>query len=157
MLCIHIWEKAVLADTISQVLFFTTASLMKEIIVLIHLILANSILIIHFAFILFAVFGGLLIFYRRWLLWLHIPVVFWAAFIEFSGRICPLTPMENYFRILAGQKGYDHGFIHHYLLKIIYHDGLTRQLQVFLGLGVLIFNLLVYAVCLKKIKRHRVK
>lgn len=117
---------------------------------MIHLILANSILIVHFAFILFVVFGGLLVFYKKWILWLHIPAIFWAVLMEFFGWICPLTPMENHFRIMAGQSGYNQGFIQHYLLKVIYPDGLTRQAQVLLGLGVLILNLLVYAVFLKK-------
>ncbi len=105
---------------------------------------------IHFSFIIFVVFGGLLIFYRKWVSWLHIPAVIWAVLIEFSGRICPLTPLENLLRTLAGQNMYDHGFVHYYLLKIIYPDGLTRQTQIFLGLGVLIFNLFVYAVYFKK-------
>jgi len=117
---------------------------------LIYLFLANGILIMHLAFILFVVFGGVGIFHIRWIPWLHIPVVFWGALIEFSGWICPLTPLENYFRGLAGQSGYDTGFVHHYLLKIIYPDGLTRTAQILLGLAVLIINLLVYAVYLKK-------
>ncbi|MBU8910558.1 MAG: DUF2784 domain-containing protein [Desulfobacterales bacterium] len=114
-----------------------------------HLILANSILMMHFAFILFVVFGGLLVFYRKWISWLHIPAIFWAALIEFSGWICPLTHLENNFRTLAGQSGYNYGFIQHYLLKVIYPDGLTRPVQIILGFGVLILNLLVYAVFFK--------
>lgn len=121
-------------------------------IVLIHLFFANVILMIHFSFIMFVVFGGLLIFYRQWISWLHIPAVSWAVLIEFSGWICPLTPLENNFRTLSGQNGYDYGFIHHYLSKIIYPDELTRQTQIFLGLGVLIFNLFVYAFYLKNKK-----
>jgi len=120
------------------------------VIVVIHLIFANSILMVHFAFILFVVFGGLLVFYKKWMPWLHIPAIFWAVLIEFFGWICPLTPMENHFRVLAGQSGYNQGFIQHYLLTVIYPDGLTRQVQILLGLGVLILNLLVYAVFLKK-------
>ena len=117
---------------------------------MIQLILANSILMVHFAFILFVVFGGLLVFYKKWMPLLHIPAIFWAVLIGFFGWVCPLTPMENHFRVLAGQSGYNQGFIQHYLLKVIYPDGLTRQVQVLLGLGVLILNLLVYAVSLKK-------
>ncbi len=117
---------------------------------MIHQILANSILLVHFAFILFAVFGGLLLFYKKWIMWLHIPAFFWAVLIEFSGWTCPLTPLENQFRVLAGHSGYSQGFIQHYLLKVIYPDGLTRWIQIFLGLGVLILNILVYAVFLKR-------
>jgi len=118
----------------------------------IYLFLANGILIMHLAFILFVVFGGLGGFYIRWMPWLHIPVIFWAALIEFSGWICPLTPLENHFRGLAGQNGYGNGFIHHYLLKIIYPDGLTRTTQILLGLAVLIINLFVYSIYFKKRK-----
>ena len=117
---------------------------------MIHLILANSILVVHLMFILFVVFGGLLVFYKKWVPWLHIPAVCWAVLIEFFGWICPLTPLENHFRVLAGQNGYSQGFIQHYLVKVIYPDGLTQQIQIFLGLGVLVLNLLFYAVFLKK-------
>ncbi len=115
-----------------------------------YLFLANSILTIHLLFIVFVVFGGLLVFYLRWIVWLHIPAFLWGALIEFSGWICPLTPLENHFRRLAGQGGYDSGFIHNYLLKIIYPDGLTPQIQIFLGFGILIINLFVYGVYIKK-------
>ena len=117
---------------------------------MIHMLLANSILVAHFAFILFVVFGGLLVFYKEWILWLHIPAIFWGALIEFFGWICPLTHLENNFRTLAGQSGYNYGLIQHYLLKAIYPDGLTRQVQIMLGFGILILNLFVYAVFFKK-------
>ncbi len=117
---------------------------------MIYLFLANSILTIHLLFIVFVVFGGLLVFYLRWIVWLHIPAFLWGALIEFSGWICPLTPLENHFRRLAGQGGYDSGFIHNYLLKIIYPDGLTPQIPIFLGFGVLIINLFVYGIYIKK-------
>ena len=111
---------------------------------MINLFLADSILIIHLLFIVFVVFGGLLVFYRKWVVWLHCPAFLWGALIEFSGWVCPLTPLENHFRRLAGQGGYDNGFIHTYLLKIIYPDGLTPGIQIFLGFGVLLINLFVY-------------
>jgi len=111
----------------------------------IYLFAANGILIIHLGFILFAVFGGALVFYKKWMIWLHLPAALWAAVIEMSGKICPLTPLENHFRIMAGRTGYETGFIHHYLLSIVYPDGLTRKIQIFLGIGVLLFNLIVYA------------
>lgn len=101
-------------------------------------------------FILFVVFGGLLIFYKKWMPWLHIPAICWAALIEFFGWICPLTPLENHFITIAGQNSYGQGFIQHYLSKVIYPDGLTRQVQIFLGLGVLVLNLFVYSFALRK-------
>ncbi|MCP3872551.1 MAG: DUF2784 domain-containing protein [Desulfobacteraceae bacterium] len=122
---------------------------------MVYWVLTNTVLVIHFSFILFVVFGGLLIFYKRWMLWLHIPAVFWGALIEFSGWICPLTPLENYFRRLAGLKGYNDGFVQHYLLNIIYPDGLTRQSQILLGLSVLMINLIVYFMYLKKQKCNK--
>ncbi|MCP4020977.1 MAG: DUF2784 domain-containing protein [Desulfobacteraceae bacterium] len=121
---------------------------------MIHLILANCVLGLHLVFILFAVLGGLLVFYRSWIKWIHLPMAAWAAAIEFTGLICPLTPLENHFKILAGQSGYEDGFIHHYLLKIIYPDGLTREIQVVLGLGVLIFNILIYTIYFKSRKNQ---
>ncbi len=117
---------------------------------MIHLIFANCILVVHLMFILFVVFGGLLMFYKKWMPWLHIPAICWAMLIEFSGWICPLTPLENHFRAIAGQGSYGQGFIQHYLLKVIYPDGLTRQVQILLGLGVLVLNLFVYSFFLKK-------
>lgn len=77
---------------------------------------------------------------------------FLGRLIEFSGRVCPLTPLENHLRTLSEHNGYDHGFIHRYFLKIIYPDDLTRQTQIFLGLGLLIFNLFVYTAYFKKRK-----
>ena len=111
---------------------------------MIYRTLADSILVIHFLFIIFVVFGGFFLFRSRRFAWLHIPVVIWGAFIEFSGRICPLTPLENYFRIKGNQSGYTGGFIEHYLIPVIYPSMLTRNIQFVLGALVLIINLVVY-------------
>ncbi len=110
-----------------------------------YLFLANTVLVLHFAFILFVIFGGVLILYRKWAILLHLPAVFWGVWIEYSGRICPLTPIENHFRILSGQNGYDTGFIHYYLMWLIYPDGLTREIQICLGTGVLVLNIILYS------------
>ena len=69
----------------------------------------------HFLFIAFALLGSLLVLWKRWIMWLHVPALAWGAWIEASGRICPLTPLENHFRELAGQTTYGEGFITHYL------------------------------------------
>lgn len=111
---------------------------------MIYRTLADSILVIHFLFIIFVVFGGFFLFRSVHFAWLHIPVVIWGAFIEFSGRICPLTPLENYFRIKGNQSGYTGGFIEHYLIPVIYPSMLTRNIQFVLGALVLIINLVVY-------------
>lgn len=90
---------------------------------------ANAVLVAHGLFILFVLFGALAVWRWRWLLWLHLPTVGWGIYIEISGNICPLTPIENQLRQLAGQAGYEGGFIEHYLLPTIYPAGLTPQIQ----------------------------
>ncbi len=107
-------------------------------------LLADVILVIHLAFAIFAVAGGLLIFWRPWLAWIHLPAVAWAAFIELSGRICPLTPLENHFRRLAGESGYSGDFVQRYLVDLLYPDALTRRVQLTLGALVLCVNVAVY-------------
>ena len=113
-------------------------------------LLADLTVLVHAAFILFAVCGGLLV--LRWprTAWLHVPAVLWAAFIEFSGRICPLTPLENHYRELAGESGYSGGFIEHYVLPVIYPAGLTRDIQLWLGLGVLVVNIVAYGIVIRR-------
>ncbi len=105
---------------------------------------ADAVMLIHFAFIAFALLGSFLVLWKRWLVWLHLPALAWGAWIEVSGNICPLTPLENHFRTLAGHSTYGEGFITHYLGPIIYPAGLTRSTQYML-LGVLIcVNLIGY-------------
>ena len=107
-------------------------------------LLANVLVLLHLAFILFVVAGGLLVAWKRTLVWLHLPAAIWGALIEFMGWICPLTPLENHFRRLSGQAGYEGGFIEHYLLPLIYPETLTAATQYVLGGLVLIINFLVY-------------
>ena len=107
-------------------------------------LLVDFIVCLHFAFVLFAIFGGLLLLRWKRLIWLHLPALLWGIFIEFSGGICPLTPLENLFRQEGGLLPYQKGFIAHYLLPILYPAGLTRPIQFILGALLLIFNLGVY-------------
>jgi hypothetical protein len=106
--------------------------------------LANLVVLIHLAFLLFVVFGVFLV--RRWprLAFIHIPAAVWGMLIEFAGWICPLTPLENHFRRLAGEAGYSGGFIEHYITALIYPSGLNRSLQIVLGVAVLLINLVGY-------------
>ncbi len=106
--------------------------------------LADAALVLHLAFILFAVLGGLLVLRRRWLIWLHLPAVAWGVLIEFAGWICPLTPLENWLRVQGGGEGFRGGFINHYLMSLIYPVGLTRELQWLLGALVLAINAAIY-------------
>ncbi|MEO6972401.1 MAG: DUF2784 domain-containing protein [Rhodoferax sp.] len=105
---------------------------------------ADGTLLFHLAFILFAVFGGALAALRRWAPLVHLPAVAWAVFVELTGRICPLTYLENYLRIRAGQSGYAQGFVEHYLVGVIYPSGLTRDIQFMLAVGVVVINLAIY-------------
>jgi hypothetical protein len=108
-------------------------------------IAADAVMAVHFLFIIFALLGSFLALWKRWILWLHLPALAWGAYIESSGNICPLTPLENHFRALAGEGTYYGGFIVRYLEPIIYPEGLTRGGQ-YLALGVLLAtNLVGYA------------
>lgn len=108
-------------------------------------ILGNLILVLHFAFVAFSVLGGFLVLWKRWIAWLHVPSVLWSSFVNLFGRVCPLTPLENRFRRLAGQAGYEGGFIQHYIALLVYPGGMPRRLELIAGFSVLIWNSLVYA------------
>ena len=106
--------------------------------------LADLILCIHFGFVLFVIFGGLLVLRWRWIAWLHLPSAVWGAFVEFSGWICPLTPLENWLREQGGETAYRTDFIAQYLLPVLYPGDLTRDLQLLLGTVVIVLNTAVY-------------
>ena len=114
---------------------------------------AEGILLLHLAFIVFAVGGGWLALRWRRVLWLQLPACAWAVWIMASGRICPLTPLENRLRQLAGEQGYTGGFIEHYVLALIYPEGLTREVQIALGMVALGLNLLVWVILLRRWNR----
>jgi len=117
--------------------------------------LADLVVIIHTAFVVFAVAGGLLVLWRAWIAWLHVPAAIWAALIEFSGWICPLTPLEKALRDRAGETAYSGGFVQHYLLRALYPSGLTRQIQLVLGCLVLAVNIAAYVAVMRRY-RHRI-
>ncbi len=116
-------------------------------------LIADVILAFHFLWILFAIFGALAVF--RWprLIWVHPVVLAWSVLVMLTGWLCPLTPAELYFRELAGQQGFDGGFIEHYITAAIYPSGLTRGVQIGLGVALAVFNVLAY-VALFKYRRH---
>ena len=111
--------------------------------------LADLVLLIHFAFIVFVIVGGF--FASRWrrLPWVHLPAVAWAVVLEFSGWICPLTPLENSLRRASGEAGYAGGFLEHYLVQVVYPEGLTPEIQIYIGLGVLLINGMAYSILWK--------
>jgi hypothetical protein len=109
-----------------------------------HLFAATAIALLHLAFILFVLLGGLVV--VRWpgVAWVHLPAAAWGVLIEFFGWWCPLTKWENHFLRLAGRAGYDGGFVAHYILPIIYPAGLTRGVEIAIGAFVLIINVTFY-------------
>jgi hypothetical protein len=109
------------------------------------LIAADAVLTFHLCFILFCTLGALLALKWRWIILLQFPAAAWGFYVELSGRICPLTSIENHFREQAGQAAYQGDFIGHYLLATIYPNGLTREIQFFLAALVLLVNASVYA------------
>ena len=112
--------------------------------------LADVVLVLHFAFVVFVVLGGLLA--LRWpgMAWLHVPAAAWGVAIEFGGWICPLTPLENGLRARAGQAPYMGDFVSRYLMPVLYPEGLTREAQYALGLATLVFNVTVYVFVLRR-------
>ncbi|MFN4063805.1 DUF2784 family protein [Azoarcus communis] len=111
---------------------------------------ADAVLVLHLAFILFVLAGGLPV--LRWprVAFAHLPAAAWGIHIELSGGLCPLTPLENTLRAWAGQAGYEGSFIEHYLLPVIYPDGLTRELQLALAGTVVVVNVAVYSWVLRR-------
>ena len=113
-------------------------------------VLADLVVAVHFAFVVFVVAGGFLALAWPRLAWVHVPVFLWGAAISFGGWVCPLTPLENRLRHAAGQQGYEGGFIDHYLLPALYPEGLTRGQQVVMGALVLGINGTAYALLLRR-------
>lgn len=112
-------------------------------------------LIIHFGFVIYVLCGGLLILKWKWSVLLHFPAVLWGALLEFRGWICPLTPLEQWLRVAAGREGYSGGFIEHYLLPILYPEGLTHEIQILLGTVVVVVNGAIYLFCVSCFFMHR--
>ncbi|MBY4899036.1 DUF2784 domain-containing protein [Cupriavidus sp. AU9028] len=106
---------------------------------------ADAVVVLHLAFVAFVVAGGMLVW--RWpaMAWLHLPAALWGATVEWTGWICPLTPLENRLRAAAGEAGYESGFVEHYLLPLLYPAALARETQLVLGALVVLVNVAVYA------------
>jgi len=122
---------------------------------MIHRFLADVLVVVHLAFVLFVLLGGVLVLWRRRLALLHLPVAAWGVLIELSGWVCPLTPLEVRLRRLGGQAGYSGGFVEHYILPVLYPSGLTRQHQVWLGILVGLLNLGIYGWILRRMAKNR--
>ena len=115
-------------------------------------IAANLTLIVHFAFILFVVFGGLLFFITTKNIFIHIPSFIWGLYIELTNSICPLTYLENWFLHKANLTTYSEGFIQNYLMPIVYPTKLTKDLQIYLGIALIVLNMIIYGFIINKLK-----
>lgn len=122
---------------------------------MIYRLLADFVFFAHLAFVLFVVLGGIAVWRVPKLAWLHLPAVAWGVWIEFEGWLCPLTPWEQHLRRLAGERGYSGGFLEHYLLPVLYPEGLTRDTQVVLGLLVIVINATAYSLILRRRQHGR--
>jgi hypothetical protein len=114
--------------------------------------LADAVVILHLAFVAFVVLGALPVF--RWprLIWVHLPAAAWGSYVEFSGRICPLTPLENWLRQQAGDDVYETGFVEQYLTPALYPAELNPDIQFLLGGLVVLVNTALYGLIWR---RHR--
>ena len=118
-----------------------------------YALFANLTLIAHFFFILFVIFGGLLFFIFSKIIYIHLPALIWGIYIELTSSICPLTYLENWFLHRGGLTTYSGNFINKYLYKIIYPQGLSTDIQIYLGIILIVFNILVYGLILKNLYR----
>jgi hypothetical protein len=116
--------------------------------------IADALVVVHFAFTAFVIFGGFLTW--RWprLALAHLPALAWGCWIEVSHSICPLTPLENHWRHLAGEAGYRGGFLAHYLVRVLYPPGLTWQIQQELAVLLITINVVAYAGLIRRRRRR---
>ena len=117
-------------------------------------LLADLVLVVHATFILFVVLGGLLVLWKPRISWVHIPCAMWGAWVELAGWICPLTPLEVDLRTRAGEIGYEGGFIERYVTAALYPQGLTREIQIGLGIAVVAVNVIIYVVAIKRARNN---
>lgn len=120
-----------------------------------YIFLADIIVGIHFLFILFVILGGLLVIHWPKTAIIHLPAAIWGAAVELFGWICPLTPLENHFRNLAGGHSYSGDFVANYLIPVIYPPNLTPSIQKTLGVMVILINVIFYVIVIRKTRRHR--
>jgi len=116
---------------------------------------ADAVVVVHLAFIAFVVAGGFLALRWHWLPLLHLPALGWGIWIELSGGICPLTPLENRLRTRAGETGYGGGFVDHYLIPILYPQGLTSGVQALLASALILVNVVAYVQYARGRKRRQ--
>ena len=120
-------------------------------------LLADAVVVVHLGFVLFALLGALLAFRWRKVIWLHLPALLWGAYVEFTGQVCPLTPLENWLRRQGGEAGYTASFVEQYLLPILYPANLTADTQLVLGTLLVLVNVALYGLLLRRGKQREVR
>ena len=115
---------------------------------------ADLTLTVHFAFIIFVVFGALLFFVSTKIIYVHVPALIWGIYIEITHSICPLTYLENWFLQKANLTTYSKGFIQNYLVPIVYPTNLTDDLQTYLAIVLIVVNMLMYGLIISKSKKN---
>ena len=116
-------------------------------------LLADLVVIFHFTVVIFVVFGALLLLWRRWVAWVHLPVIAWVIFAECLHRTCPLTYLENWLREQGGGETYRGDFVARYIFPVLYPAGLTDRMQVFFGILIFVTNITLYAIAFRP-RRH---
>lgn len=111
---------------------------------MLYQLLADAVLLLHAAFVLFALFGGLLVMRHPKAMWLHLPALLWGVIVQWADLICPLTPLENFLRLRGGDDPYAGAFIEHYVSMLLYPDALTIELRYLLGILLIAVNAVVY-------------
>ncbi len=117
---------------------------------------ADVTLLVHLVFILFVIGGALFLLRYPRIVWPHVPAAIWGIWVELSGKVCPLTTLENVLREWAGQSGYAESFVEHYIVPVIYPEGLTRDIQLLLATIVLFINLGLYIFWLLRCRKSRI-
>ena len=120
-----------------------------------YTLLADAVVVVHLGFVVFVVCGGLLVLWRRWAALVHLPAAAWGVYIELTGGICPLTPLENRLRALGGESAYSGDFVERYLMPVLYPVDLRRDVQVALGLFALGINVGIYVYVWRQARRRR--
>ena len=114
---------------------------------------ADLTLIVHFAFIIFVVFGALLFFVSTKIIYVHVPALIWGIYIELTHSVCPLTYLENWFLQKANLSAYSEGFIQNYLVSIVYPTNLTKDLQIYFAIALIVINTVIYVFIISKLKK----
>ncbi len=116
---------------------------------------ADALVVLHFAFTAFVIFGGFLAWHWPWLAFAHVPALAWGCWVEVSHSICPLTPLENHLRHLGGEAGYSGGFLAHYLVRVLYPPGLTWRVQWVLAAALIAINIVAYLGFARRLRSAR--